>query len=102
MNSLSSAPAVRRHSRFVKTPVIHDVLTLCVYQRGQWVKLAWSDKPSRLHSISARGNVIAFHYPNASRKFASYCNPGGSLPATHRAKPLSAGVKTLLTSANVM
>ena len=102
MNSLSSAPAVRRHSRFVKTPIISDTLALCVYQRGQWVKLAWCDKPSRFHSISARGIVTAFHYPNAARRFASYCNPGDSLPAAHRAKPLSAGVKTLLTSANVM
>lgn len=87
MNTPGATPApapIRRHSRFVKTPVIHDVLTLCVYKKGQWVRLAWCDKPSRFHSISPRGNVVAFHYPAAARQFASYCEPS-RLAA--RAKP---------------
>lgn len=68
--NISSRP---RHNRFVKTPVINDVLHLSVYQKGQWIKLAWCDKPSRFHSISSRGNVIAFHYPKAAIKFANFC-----------------------------
>lgn len=92
---------IRRHSRFVKTPVISDVLTLAVYKKGQWISLAWNPgKPSRFHSIDSRGNVVAFHYPNAARKFASYCNPGDSLPSINRAAPLSARAKALLTAAS--
>jgi hypothetical protein len=106
MNSTTTpAPAIFRHSRFVKTPVVTDVLQLQTFQRGQWVKLAWCDKPSRFHSFKTNGrsySVVAFHFPNAAQGFASYCNPGDSLPAAHRAKALPARVKTLLTSANVM
>lgn len=99
MNPPATLAPIRRHTRFVKTPVISDVLTLAVYPRGQWIRLAWnSDRPSRFHSIDSRGNVVAFHYPNAARKFASYCNPGDSLPSVHRAKPLSARAKALLTA----
>lgn len=100
MNPPAATPApIRRHSRFVKTPVISDVLTLAVYPRGQWIFLAWNpDKPSRFHSIDSRGNVVAFHYPNAARKFALYCAAGRALPSIHRAKPLSARAKTLLTA----
>ena len=96
---MNTPAPIRRHSRFVPAPLISDVLTLAVYPRGNWIRLAWnSEHLSRFHSIDSRGNVIAFHYPNASRKFASYCNPGDSLPAAHRAKPLSARVKTPLNS----
>lgn len=75
-NQSNPSPGIRRHTRFVKTPVIHDTLTLAVYPRGQWVKLAWCDKPSRFHSIDGRGNAVCFHYPDAARKFASYCRAG--------------------------
>lgn len=73
------SPAIFRHTRFVKTPVVTDVLQLQLFQRGQWIKLAWSDHKSRFHSFKTNGtsySVTAFHYPTASRQFASYCNPG--------------------------
>ena len=60
------------HSRFVPTPIIHDTLELQLYQRGQWVRLAWCDHLSRFHEWTD-GHVRAFHYPNASGDFASYC-----------------------------
>jgi hypothetical protein len=63
------------HRHFVKTPVITDTLQLQAYRRGQWIKLAWADRPSRFHSMNARGNVIAFHFPRAFAKFAAYCAP---------------------------
>lgn len=62
-----------KHNRFVPTPVITDTLHLQCYQRGQWVQLAWCDKPSRYFGINERGNVTAFHYPNAAGRFNSYC-----------------------------
>lgn len=96
------APAIFRHTRFIKTPEITDVLQLQILQRGQWVRLAWCDKPSRFHSFKTNGrsySVTAFHYPAASRQFASYC--GAELPEVRTAR-LSARTKTLLTSANLM
>lgn len=75
-SSAPSLPAPRVvHHRFVKTPVITDTLTLQTYRCGQWIKLAWCDKPSRFHSMNSRGNVIAFHYPRAHARFAAYCAP---------------------------
>ncbi len=44
-------------------------------QCGQWIKLAWCDKPSRFHHISTWDggyNVTAFHFPGAVRQFNSY------------------------------
>lgn len=67
---------MKTHSRFVKTPIIHDTLALQIYQRGQWAQFAWCDKPSRYHGMNERGNVTAFHYPNAAGRFASYCAAG--------------------------
>lgn len=99
MNPPATPAPIRRHTRFVKTPVISDVLTLAVYKKGQWIRLAWCDKPSRFHSINSRGNVVAFHYPAAARQFASYCNP--EFPGV-RSSRLLARVKAPLTSANVM
>lgn len=72
-----NAPALR-HSRYVKTPLISDVLHLQTYQRGQWIRLAWCDRPSRFYGIRALGasfNVTAFHYPRAHGQFVSYCRP---------------------------
>jgi len=63
-----------RHSKFVKTPLITDVLHLQAYKRGQWVQLAWSDKPSRYYGMSESGVVTAFHYPRAVSGFNSYCS----------------------------
>jgi len=63
-----------RHSKFVKTPLIKDVLHLQCYMRGQWVQLAWSDKPSRFYGMSESGVVTAFHYPRAVSGFNSYCS----------------------------
>jgi len=63
-----------RHNRFVKTPLIKDVLHLQCYLRGQWVQLAWSDKPSRYYGMSESGVVTAFHYPRAVSGFNSYCS----------------------------
>lgn len=61
-----------RHTRFVPTPVITDTLALQIYQRGQWIKLAWCDKPSRYFGCNGR-NVTAFHFPRAVSGFNSYC-----------------------------
>ena len=61
-----------KHTRFVKTPVIADTLHLQAYQRGQWVQLAWCDRPSRFFGMNDRGNVTAFHYPRANKQFAEY------------------------------
>ena len=72
---MNIAPRIR-HSRFVKTPIISDTLHLQAYQRGQWVQLAWCDKPSRYFGMNERGNVTAFHYPGAAQRFASYCAAG--------------------------
>ena len=94
------APAIFRHTRFVKTPVVTDVLQLQTFQRGQWVKLAWCDKPSRFHSFKTNGrsySVVAFHYPNAAQGFASYCNPKLT---EIRPTRLSPRVKTLLKRAS--
>lgn len=60
---------------YIKTPTITDVSQLKGLQRGQWIQLAWCDKPSRFHSMNDRGNVTAFHFPGAHRRFTSYCNP---------------------------
>ena len=65
---------ILRHSKFVKTPLITDVLHLQAYKRGQWIQLAWSDKPSRFYGMSASGVVTAFHYPRAVGNFNSYCS----------------------------
>lgn len=65
-----------KHTRFVKTPIITDTLHLQVYQRGQWIRLAWCDKPSRFFGISERGTVTAFHYPRAATNFVSYARAG--------------------------
>jgi hypothetical protein len=74
--SFNPSPAPRVvHNRFVKTPVITDTLQLQAYRCGQWVRMSWLDKPSRFHSMNARGNVIAFHYPRAGVRFAAYCAP---------------------------
>lgn len=63
---------MRKHTRYVPTPVITDTLHLQLYQRGQWVRLAWCDHPSRLHSVNERGNVTAFHFPGAGSRFNAY------------------------------
>lgn len=80
MNPLAAtpAPAIFRHTRFIKTPVITDVLQLQILQRGQWVKLAWCEHKSRFYGFRVTGrsySVTAFHYPAASQQFASYCAP---------------------------
>ena len=43
------------------------------YQSGQWIQLAWCEKPSRFHSATAR-NVKAFHYPVGVSGFNSFCS----------------------------
>ena len=77
MSFPSSLPAPRvKHTRFVKTPLITDTLHLQAYQTGQWIELAWGGgRKSRFHSMNARGNVIAFHYPRANVQFSAYCAP---------------------------
>lgn len=42
-------------------------------QKGQWIRLAWLDKPSRFHSAS-RHSVTAFHFPHAVSQFNSFCS----------------------------
>ena len=61
-----------KHSRFVKTPLITDTLALQIYQRGQWVQLAWCQKPSRYYGSNGR-SVVAFHYPRAVSGFNNFC-----------------------------
>lgn len=75
MSTPTTLPPRVVHRRFVKTPLITDTLHLQAYQRGQWVQLAWCDKPSRYWGMNARGNVIAFHYPRAFAGFCAYCAP---------------------------
>lgn len=78
MQLTQPAAPLFRHRRFVKTPLIEDVLHLQAYQRGQWVRLAWCDRPSRFYGFRSTGtsyNVTAFHYPNAHGQFVSYCHP---------------------------
>lgn len=58
--------------RFIKTPLITDTKQLVGLRKGQWIQLAWCDKPSRLHSVDTRGHVTAFHFPGAARRFATY------------------------------
>lgn len=64
---------------FIKTPVINDVMEIHQkkLKRGQWIQLAWCDKPSRLHdynynSLGYIAHVTAFHYPGAHSRFVSY------------------------------
>ena len=65
-----------KHFKFVKTPLITDVLHLQAYKRGQWVQFAWSDKPSRFFGMNERGNVVtAFHFPKAHSAFVRFCSP---------------------------
>jgi hypothetical protein len=45
--------------------------------KGQWVKLAWCDKPSRWVGISKGGSVWACHYPMSMRQFTSMCKNVG-------------------------
>ena len=71
----ATPPYLVRHNRFVKTPAITDTLHLQLYQRGQWVRLAWCDHPSRYFGTNGR-NVTAFHFPGAAQKFNSYCKAG--------------------------
>jgi len=66
--------ALIRHTRYVPTPVIHDTLHLQLYQRGQWVKLAWCEHRSRYFGTNGR-NVTAFHYPDAAKRFNEFCKP---------------------------
>ena len=63
-----------RHSKFVKTPLITDTLHLQAYKRGQWIQLAWCDKPSRFYGMNERGNVTAFHFPKAHSAFVRFCS----------------------------
>lgn len=58
--------------RYIKTPLITDTAQLRSLQCGQWIQLAWCDRPSRFSRMDERGNVTAFHFPGAARRFASY------------------------------
>lgn len=58
--------------KFTKAPVISDVRQLRGLPKGQWIQLAWCDRPSRFHHMDDRGNVTAFHFPRAGGKFQSY------------------------------
>lgn len=40
-------------------------------QCGQWIQLAWCDKPSRFHHVTGH-NVTAFHFPGAVSQFNRY------------------------------
>lgn len=60
-------------TKFVSAPVINDVQELASLnlKRGQWIKLAWCDRPSRFDHLrkDASGRVTyvcAYHYPRAS------------------------------------
>lgn len=61
--------------KYVPALVITHTSQLLQYkpQRGQWIKLAWLDKPSRYYGQNGpRGSITAFHYPNANRQFGQY------------------------------
>ena len=65
------------HARFQKTILITDTQQLVQNppRRGQWIQLAWCDKPSRFYSVNPRGHVTAFHFPGAARKFNTFHQP---------------------------
>lgn len=60
--------------KYQKTILITDTKQLVQNppQCGQWIKLAWCDKPSRFHHVTGQ-NVTAFHFPGGVRQFNSYC-----------------------------
>lgn len=50
-------------SRYIKTPIITCTSQLVGLQRGQWVKLAWADKPSRLFNYKPEHQWLT-HWPH--------------------------------------
>lgn len=61
-----------KYTKYVPTPIIRDTAELLKYKKGQWVRLAGSTNPSRFHSVNKNGIVLAFHYPNAGKRFNTY------------------------------
>lgn len=63
--------------KYQKTLVITNTqqLTQNPPQCGQWIQLAWLDKPSRFHHTTGH-NVTAFHFPGAVSQFNSYSQAG--------------------------
>jgi hypothetical protein len=56
---------------YIPTPVITDCRQLAPLKSGQWVRLAWCDKPSRLVKWTD-AHVTAFHHPKASTQYVDY------------------------------
>ncbi len=46
-----------------------EVELLC----GQWIQLAWCDKPSRWVGLTKGGSIWAVHYPYNHAKFLALC-----------------------------
>ncbi len=42
-------------------------------QCGQWIQLAWCDKPSRWIGLTKGGSIWAAHYPVKTDRFISMC-----------------------------
>jgi hypothetical protein len=42
-------------------------------QCGQWIQLAWCDKPSRWVGLTKSGTLWAVHYPVRLDKFKALC-----------------------------
>ena len=59
--------------RFQKTLHVTDCAQLIKNppQCGQWIQLAWCDKPSRFHHVTGT-HITAFHFPGAVSSFNSY------------------------------
>jgi hypothetical protein len=68
--------------RFQKTILVTDTKQLVARppQCGQWIQLAWCDRPSRFHHVNGT-NVTAFHFPRAASGFNSYCAGGKAVDA---------------------
>jgi len=42
-------------------------------QCGQWIQLAWCDKPSRWVGLTKSGTLWATHWPNKTDQFVALC-----------------------------
>ena len=56
---------------YIPTPVITDTRQLAPLKSGQWIQLAWSEKPSRFVKWT-NAHVTAFHYPSAAKRYYQY------------------------------
>lgn len=69
--------STQNSGQFVKMPIIHNVsqIPALKLRRGQWIKLAWCDRPSRFLNVELAQDgrtvryVGAIHFPRAATYF---------------------------------